>query len=210
MSRLSAAFEPVSDRTLNRILLGLVVAIVIGVPAIALVYVLDRNVDPGPPVAERAITAGEEAVRADPNRLSNRLALAIAYAAADRHADAIVQYEEILKVEPANRAALIGRADVYFIIGDLDAASRDYQALVDAASGDEMANVDAKLETAYYALGSIALKQDRPRDAATMLAKALKINRMDADALNLMGTALLRIGDEVNAVEALRKAYEGR
>jgi tetratricopeptide (TPR) repeat protein len=203
---MTAALGAASDRTLNRILLGLIVTIVIGVPAIVLVYALDRNVDPGPPVSERAITAGEEAVRAEPNKLSNRLGLAIAYAAADRHADAILQYGEILGVEPANRAALVGRADVYVAIGDLDAARRDYEALIDAASGGEMANVDPKLETAYYALGSIALEQDRPRDAATMLAKALKINRMDADALNLMGTALLGIGDEVNAVEALRQA----
>lgn len=204
--RLTTALSAVSDRTLNRILLGLVAALVIGLPTIAVIYFLDRNVDPGPPVAERAIAAGEEAVRNEPNKLSSRLALAIAYTAADRHADAIVQFNEILKVDPTNRAAIIGRADAYLVLGDLDAAARDYQALIAAASGDEMANVDAKLETAYYSLGSIALQQDRPGDAATMLAKALQINRMDADALNLMGTALLRIDDASNAVAALRRA----
>jgi tetratricopeptide (TPR) repeat protein len=204
--RLTTALGAVSDRTLNRILLGLVAALVIGLPTIALVYVLDRNVDPGAPITERTIAAGEAAVRNEPNKLSNRLGLAIAYAAADRHADAIVQYNEILRVEPTNRAALLGRADSYAATDDLGSAARDYQALVDAASTDEMANVDPKLETAYYALGSIALEQDRPRDAATMLAKALRINRMDADALNLMGTALLRIDDAPNAVETLRRA----
>jgi len=200
------ALGAVSDRTLNRAIIGLGLTLVIGLPAIGLVYFLDRNVDPGLPIAERAIAAGEEAVRNEPNKLSNRLGLALAYAAADRQTDAIAQFTEILRAEPANRAALLGRGDAYVATGDLDAAARDYQALIDAAGSEEMANVDPRLEAAYYSLGSIALKQDRPRDAATMLAKALLINRTDADAFNLMGTALLGIGDTTNAVDALCRA----
>jgi tetratricopeptide (TPR) repeat protein len=203
---MTAALDAASDRTLNRILLGLIVAIVIGIPAIALVYVLDRNVDPGPPVAERAITAGEEAVRNEPNKLSNRLGLAMAYAAADRPADAIAQFTEILKVEPVHRAALLGRADAYLTTGDLDAAAGDFQSLVDATAGGEMATVDPQREAAFYGLGSIALSQGRPEDAVTALTEALKINRTDADALNLLGTALLQTGDTENAIKALRAA----
>jgi tetratricopeptide (TPR) repeat protein len=203
---MTAALGAASDRTLNRILLGLIVTIVIGVPAIALVYVLDRNVDPGPPVAERAITAGEEAVRAEPNKLSNRYGLAIAYVAADRQADAITQFSEILKVEPVHRGALLGRADAYVTLGDLDAAARDFQALVGATEGGEMAMVDPQREAAFYGLGSIALSQARPADAVIALTEAVKINRTDADALNLLGTALLQTGDAESAIKALRAA----
>jgi tetratricopeptide (TPR) repeat protein len=203
---MTAALGAASDRTLNRILLGLIVAIVIGVPAIALVYVLDRNVDPGPPVAERAIAAGEEAVRNDPNRLSNRYGLAMAYVAADRQADAITQFSEILKVEPVHRGALLGRADAYATLGDLAAAARDFQALVDATAGGEMAMVDPQREAAFYGLGSIALSQARPADAVIALTEAVKINRTDADALNLLGAALLQTGDTENAIKALRAA----
>ena len=206
MSRMTAALGAASDRTLNRILLGLILAIVIGVPSIALVYVLDRHVEPGPPVSERAITAGEEAVRAEPNKLSNRLGLAMAYSAADRQVDAIAQFTEILTVEPAHRAALLGRADAYFALGDLDAAAVDFQALIDATAGGEMAMVDPQRESAFYGLGSIALAQERPRDAAELLANALLINRTDADALNLLGAALVQIGDTENAIKALRAA----
>ena len=206
MSRMTAALGAASDRTLNRILLGLIVAIVIGVPAIALVYVLDRNVDPGPPVAERAITAGEEAVRNEPNRLSNRFGLAMAYVAADRQADAIAQFTEILKVEPVHRGALLGRADAFVTLGDLDAAARDFQALVDATAGGEMEMVDPQREAAFYGLGSIALSQARPADAVIALTEAVKINRTDADALNLLGAARLQTGDTENAIKALRAA----
>lgn len=206
MSRMSAAFDAASDRTLNRILLGLVVAIVIGVPAIALVYVVDRNVDPGPPVAERAIAAAEEAVRSDPNRLSNRYGLAMAYVAADRQGDAITQFGEILKVEPTHRGALLGRADAYVTLGNLDNAVRDFQALVEATDGGEMAMIDPQREAAFYGLGSIALSQARPADAVAALTEAVKINRTDADALHLLGTALLQTGDTESAIKALRAA----
>ena len=206
VSRMTAAFNAASDRTLNRILLGLILAIVIGVPAIALVYVLDRNVDPGPTVAERAIAAGEEAVRNDPNRLSNRFGLAMAYVAGERQADAIAQFTEILKVEPVHRGALLGRADAYVALGNLDAADIDVQALVDATAGGEMSMVDPQREAAFYGLGSIALTEGRPADAVSALTEALKINRTDADALNLLGAALLQTGDAENAIKALRAA----
>lgn len=206
LMRMPAAFGAVSDRTLNRTIIALTLLLVVGLPTTALLYVLDRHVDPGPPIAERQITAGEAAVRAEPNKLSNRLGLALAYAAADRQADAIAQFTEILKAEPTYRAALLGRGDAYFATADLDAAARDYQALVDATDGEEMTAVDPQREAALYGLGSIALKQDRPGDAASYLAKALLINRTDADAFNLMGTALLRIGDATSAIEALRSA----
>ncbi len=200
------ALGAVSDRTLNRTIIGLGLILVIGLPAVGLYYVLDRHVEPGLPIAERAIAAGEAAVRNEPNKLSNRLGLALAYTKAGRSTDAIAQYTEILRVEPTNGAALLGRGDAYVVTGDLDAAVRDYQALIDAAGSQEMANADPRLEAAYYGLGSIALQQNQPRDAATMLARALKINRTDADALNLMGTALLGIGDTTNAVDVLRRA----
>ncbi|MGE5156487.1 MAG: tetratricopeptide repeat protein [Betaproteobacteria bacterium] len=200
------ALGAVSDRTLNRAIIGLGLALVIGLPTVGLLYVVDRNVDPGPPMTQRAVDAAEAAIRKEPNNLSNRLRLAEAYVAADRRADAIAQYTEILRVEPTNGAALIGRGETYMAMGDLTSAARDYQALIDEATGEEMANVDPRLETAYYALGSIALKQGRPADATTMLAKALRINRTDADALTLMGTALLATGDANNAVDVLRRA----
>lgn len=196
----------VSDRTLNRTIVAVGLLLVIGLPTVGLLYVFDRHVDPGPSIAERQIAAGEAAVRAEPNKLSNRLGLALAYAAADRQTDAIAQFTEILQAEPTYRAALLGRGDAFLATANVDAAAHDYQAVVDATADEEMTAVDPQREAALYGLGSIALTQDRPDDAATFLAKALLINRTDADAFNLMGTALLRIGDTTSAIEALRSA----
>lgn len=196
----------VSNRTLNRLIAGLIALIAIGLPAIAITYYADRHVDAGLSMAQRAVSAAEESVRSDPNRLSNRVALAAAYARADRARDAVTQYDLVLASEPQNRTALIGRGDAHRALNELDAATSDYQAFVDLAGDEEMARVDRLLEAAYFGLAVIAFEQDRPRDAATNLADALIIDRTDADALDLMGRALIRINDLPAAVDALRDA----
>jgi len=195
-----------SDRTLNRLIVGAILIIVIGIPVIAAIYFFDRHVDAGPSLVERQFSAAEEAVRKEPNKVSARLTLAATYMTAKRYPDAIVQFTEILKVEPTHRAALLGRGYAELASGDLVAARADYEKMVDTAKGGEMAVQDPQLEAAYYGLGEIALKQDRPKDAQTLLESAIRINRTDADALNLLGTAYLRNGDAKTAVQALKAA----
>jgi tetratricopeptide (TPR) repeat protein len=195
-----------SDRTLNRLIAGLIALLALGLPAIGVIYYLDRHVDAGPSITGRAVIAAEEAVRENPNHLGIRVVLAQAYAADSRPADAIAQYTIVLGAEPTNTTALLGRGDLERHMGQLDAAAADYQALVDAVKDTEMASVDRSLQSAYYGLGVIALAQDRPGDAATQLANSLRIDRTDADALDLMGQALIAIGDYETAVEALRDA----
>ena len=73
-----------SDRTLNRLIVGVIVALVIVVPLIGIIYFFDRNVDPGPSMAQRSITSAEEAVRKEPNNVGARMALATSYVAAQR------------------------------------------------------------------------------------------------------------------------------
>ncbi|HLB44218.1 MAG TPA: tetratricopeptide repeat protein [Candidatus Limnocylindrales bacterium] len=204
--RLPGASGAISDHSLNRLIGILIAVIAIGLPAIGLVYYADRHVDGGGSIVERTIAAAEEAVRAEPNRLSVRLALASAYAAAERHADAATQFGVVIDAEPNNQAARLGRGDALRALGQLDAAALDYQAIVDIVSDTDAEVVSRRLEAAYYGLAVIALEQNRPRDAATQLANALNIDRTDADALNLMGTALIAIGDLPNAVDALRDA----
>jgi len=195
-----------SDRTLNR-LIGILIAIIaIGLPTIGVVYYLDRHVDAGPSITGRAVINAEEAVRQSPNELAVRVVLAQAYAADNRPVDAIAQYTVVLGAEPTNATALLGRGDLERQVGQLAAAAADYQALIDVAKDAEMASVDRSLQSAYYGLGVIALTQGRPSEAATHLANSLRIDRTDADALDLMGQALIAIGDYETAVEALRDA----
>jgi tetratricopeptide (TPR) repeat protein len=195
-----------SGKTLNRLIAGLAALILLGVPTIAVVYYFDRHVDAGPSLADRQLATAEEAVRAEPNLISARLALALAYATSERRDEAIEQYGIVISAEPGNRIALLGRGDALRSSGDLDGAARDYQALVDIAGQGELAGTDRLLEAAYYGLGVIAREQGRPQDAATNLANALLINKTDADALDLLGQVLVELGDYPAAVDALEDA----
>jgi tetratricopeptide (TPR) repeat protein len=194
------------DRTLNRLIVGAILVLAIGIPLIAVIYLMDQFRDPGPSIVDRSITAGEEAVRRDPNKIGTRIQLAAAYLAAERYGDAIVQYDEVLKVQTDNREALMGRGLASVWVEDLGAAATDFQKVVDLSKDGEMANTDPVLQAAYYQLGSIALKRGQPTEALNPLAKAIGINRTDADALNLYATALIQTGDPTTAVTALRKA----
>ncbi|MEO8625422.1 MAG: tetratricopeptide repeat protein [Candidatus Limnocylindrales bacterium] len=195
-----------TDRTLNRLIGGLIAVIGVGLPLMGVIYYMDRHVDAGPSIAGRAVIAAEEAVRQNPNQLSIRVVLAQAYSADSRPVDAIGQYTIVLGAEPTNATALLGRAELYRQTGQFDQAATDYQALIDVAKGGEMANVDRSLESAYYGLGAVLFAQNKPSEAATQLANALKIDGTDADALDLMGQSLIAIADYPTAVQALRDA----
>lgn len=195
-----------SDRTTTRLIIAAGLVLLIGIPLIALIYVQDQYRPAGPALIDREIQAAEDAVKADPNLLTARLALAQLYTKSGRLADAVKQYDQILIVSPDAGSALLGRATANVALEALDAAAVDFQKVVDLARGGEMAGADRQLESAYYGLGVIALRQDRPEDAVVHLADAVSINRTDADALLLLGTALLEAGDPERAVTATEKA----
>jgi tetratricopeptide (TPR) repeat protein len=155
---------------------------------------------------ERDIAVAEEAVTRDPTLLTARLALAQAYARNARFDDAIEQYDEILRVAPDAGSGLLGRGSARIALEQLDAAAADFGRIVELAERGEMAQVDPQLEAAYYGLGVIALRQERPQDAVQHLANAVEIKRTDADALHLLGTALLQVGEPQRAVTATRHA----
>jgi len=191
---------------MNRLIVGSVLVLAIGIPLLGVLYVLDQYRTPGPSLIDRDIQVAEQAVTENPNLLTARLALAQSYSKNGRFADAIAQYDEILAASPDAGVALLGRGSAEISLDRLDAATADFQKIVDAAKGGEMANVDPQLESAYYSLGVIALKQGQPKEAVVQLASAIQIKRTDADALNLLGTALLQAGEPSRAVTATRQA----
>lgn len=191
---------------MNRLIVGSILVLVIGIPLIGVLYFFDQYRSPGPSLVDRDIQVAEQAVTENPNLLTARLALAQAYAKNGRFADAIAQYDQILSVSPDAGTALLGRGTAAIALDRLDAAAADFQRVVDLAKGGEMANVDPQLESAYYSLGVIALKKGQPQEAVVQLANAIQIKRTDADALNLLGTALLQAGEPQRAVTATRQA----
>jgi len=201
------------DRTLNRLIGGAILVLLIGIPLVVAIYVMDRYVDPGQPFVDRQVTTLEEAVRRSPNQMSARLQLAGAYRAAERYDDAIAQFTEVLNATTGNdqaigyvKTASLGRADALRMKGDVAGATKDYQAVIDIMKDAEFAGADTELQTAYYNIGAIDLEGGKAADAIAALTAALKISPTDSDSLNLLGAAYLREGDGQQAVDALRKA----
>jgi tetratricopeptide (TPR) repeat protein len=203
---LSRTLKGLSNREMNRLIVGSILVLAIGIPLIGVLYFFDQYRSPGPSLVDRDIQVAEDAVTKNPNLLTARLALAQSYAKAGRFADAVAQYDQILSVSPDAAAALLGRGSAAIALARLDAAAADFQKVVDAAKGGEMANVDPQLESAYYSLGLILLKKGQPKEAVIQLASAIQIKQTDADALNLLGTALLQAGEPQRAVTATRQA----
>jgi tetratricopeptide (TPR) repeat protein len=194
------------DSQLNRLIKRLALILVAGTVVFTGFYILDRWRPASTPIIDRQLATVEQQVRDKPDDIAARGTLADLYVKKGRFEDAIVQYDAILATGKADELAKFGRAAAYLGLGRLDEAAADYQAVVDIAKGGEMANVDPTLQAAYYNLGSIAMRQGRPADAIPFLQKALAIDRSDADALYLIGTAYVATGDTEKAETVLRAA----
>jgi tetratricopeptide (TPR) repeat protein len=194
------------DRQLNRLIKRVLLLLVLGTIAFVAFYALDRWRPATTPIVDQRLAALEQAVRDRPDDIASRGQLADTYVAKGRYEEAVTQYSLILETGKADELSQYGRAGAYMGLGNLDAAGKDYQAVVDIASGGEMANVDPMLQAAYYSLGSIAMQQGSSGEAITQLEKALAIKRSDADALYLIGTAYAAAGETDKAETALRGA----
>lgn len=195
-----------SDRQLDRLIkrVGLL-ALVVLIGFVAF-YVFDRYRLPQAPIVDREVASLESAVQANPSDIASRGRLADLYVAKGRYQDAITQYDQILKANQDTVQAHFGRGEALRLSGQLDAAAKDYQAVVDALKDTDQGTVDKTLEAAYLGLGTISIDQGRPTDAIDQLQKALAISPADADALNLLGSAYVKTGDTAKAIDALNKA----
>ncbi|NMM22443.1 MAG: tetratricopeptide repeat protein [Phycicoccus sp.] len=185
-----------------------VLVLVIGVLAFAGIYYQDQHVDAGASMIDQQTQAAEQAVKKTPNNIGARLELAAAYQLENRMDDALKQYDEVLKADGNHRAALLGRGSVLTAKGDLKGADAAYRKIVGSAGKGEFAGQDTQLAEAYYALGQIALKQGRAKEAVTRVEAAVKIDPGDADAWYLLGTANLKAGAPERAAEAFRTALK--
>ena len=197
-----------SDRTLSRLLWVGLLTLAIGLPTFGVIYYRDQHVVKGVSLVERQVQSAEQVVRKAPGNIVNRIALAAAYRSANRFDQALEQYDEVLKANGKHRAALLGRGDVLVAKGDLTAAATSYQKIVGKDAKGEFAANDPQLGLAYYALGEIALKQGRAKEAVTRVESAVKIDPGDADAWYLLGPANLKAGAPEKAVEAFQSALK--
>lgn len=196
----------ISDRALRRMVRWGAVALAILLVAFTVVYALGQRVDHGPTLTDRQVAAAEDAVRAAPQNVQNRLLLASAYQQAGRVDDAVAQLDEVLKAVPANNTALLALGQLKLKQGDLDGATALLTKITKAAATAEFANVDPQREAAHYWLATIAQQRKDYDAAVTEATAALAIDSSDADAWYLLGTAQSAKGQDKVAVESLKRS----
>jgi Tfp pilus assembly protein PilF len=195
-----------SDRTLKRFVKWGSAALVLLVVVFSVVYYLGQHVNAGPSLADRAVTTAEAAVKAQPNNIAVRLALAQAYLQDKRTDQALSQFNQVLKAVPNNVASLQGRATIYLKQGKLDAARADFQAIITLAAKGEFAGADPVVEAAHYFLAVIASDKKDFVTAAGQLKAALSMDSTDSDAWYLTGQVALKQSAPKSAVVAFTKA----
>jgi tetratricopeptide (TPR) repeat protein len=194
------------SRTLVRVLWVLGIVTIALIVVFGVVYYFGQHADSGPSLADRDVTAAEQAVRNDQNNVGARLALAAAYLQAQRTEEALAQYVEITKAEPDNRTALLGSGTIRFENQDFTGAKADFQHIVDVSGDAEFSAADPQLERAMYYLGDSNLRLGDLPGAVKALESALAIDKTDADAWFWLGGAQVRAGDYQAASDSYQKA----
>ncbi len=205
MSRVTS-LTSMPEKELNRWIKRIALVFVVLLVAFVAFYAVDRFRMPQAQLADKTLTALEDAVRANPADTVSRGKLADTYYAKKRFADAITQYTALIDVKADVELASLGRAKCYVQLKQYDLAKPDFLAVIAIATTGEMANVDPILEEAYYNLGTIELAKGNPQGAIEPLQRALAITRTDADALNALGEAYVAADKADLAIEQLRKA----
>lgn len=205
MSRVTS-LTSMPEAQLNRLIKRLALLLLIGIVAFFAFYAVDRFRAPTAALVDRELATLEEAVRTDPADAMARGQLADLYYAKQRFEEAIVQYTALIDANKEVQLASLGRARSYERTAQYDLAIPDYEKVVEIALTGEMAGVDPMLAAAYYGLGTVALAQDRPKDAIDQLTKALAIQRADADILYAISTAYLQTDQPDLAIERLTLA----
>jgi tetratricopeptide (TPR) repeat protein len=196
----------VQERFLNRLMALSAVLLVVAVAGFVIYYNLDRQSGESPVTLADDIVRIEEEVRADPENLAARLALAGLYYADGRYVESTEQYEAALTIDDESLMAMVGLGRSLLEVGDQARAIESFQRVVDAAAE---ADIPGDLvETAHYYMGSVYLDQGQLDDAIVQLENAVAIDRADADGWYLLGVAYLESGNLEGAIMALTRAAE--
>jgi tetratricopeptide (TPR) repeat protein len=142
-----------------------------------------------------------EALRADPALAAAHVARGTLLAGSkETRGEARVELELALKGKPDSGPALAA-------LGQLKLGEGEYAAAVEKLEAALRQGEDVSVR---LALGNARLQQQRPAEAAEHLRRAVELEPKNADALSLLGQALLGAGQLEDAERALRAAAQLR
>lgn len=207
------------DKTFSRIVATLIGMLVLSVVGFGAYYYVDRYHTTAAPMVDREIAQAEQMVRNDPSNPATRIGLAGLYMRKGDHAGAIAQYNEALKIDDANQAALSGLGLAFFRSGKLDESAAAFERLVDLTKDSVPLQRTPAMAAVRYYLGQIYVAKGDLARAEEELRLSLSIRRTDADALIALASVVTQQGRPAEAIEIYRyalllvptfaEAYEG-
>lgn len=201
MARLVTFLREAMRRKSVVVLGGLALAVVVLASAQAL-----RPQGPAFSGFDRAIVDLEERVRANPQDVEARLAVALAYGERGLNARAAEQFEEVLVLDKDNQIALVGLGKVKFELKDYQGAERPLKRVIELNETSERRLAIDQLQEAQHYLARIYVEL-RQYDAAAVAARdALKMNGSDADTWRVLGDIEQKRGDYAAAEQAYMSA----
>lgn len=147
--------------------------------------------------------AARRLIRRAPARVEGHLALAYVHLQAAEYGEAEVLYSEVLKVDPANTIALNNLGNVRYMDRDLDAAARQFEAVLEVEAPSSRAQ-----SIALANLGELLQLQGAYRDAEALYLEAR--DTAPDGAWSYMGLASLYdvTGRYDEAIEAMILGWE--
>ena len=196
---------------MNSHVLGIAVKIVGLLVVVALVYLgytvfsTQRGVEKNS-VTGRAIESLVAQVKKSPKDAGARILLAQALASDGRLDDSVEQFQNALKIEEDNAAALEGLGLIAMRREEWRTAEGYWQRLVDNLKSGQFASQDQRLERAYYYRGVTLLSLKDYEDAVLYLKEALRMKRDDADTHYALSVAYRELGSDSNQRKELETA----
>jgi len=192
---------------LDRLITLMVYAVFVVLAVFSAYYFWDRYVHPGDMSAvELGITHLEQVVQDNPDDPSARLSLIQYYIDNQDYEEAIQQSQQVLSAYPENPGALLLLGIAYTKTGNYQDAIDALEHFATLRRSEEEILLDKVLETSLYYIGQNYLAISQPQKAITALTEALEIDRTDADAMYLLGTAYAQTGDHQHAVDVYMDA----
>ncbi len=164
------------------------------------------------------------------SKVTKQLELAVKYLAESKFEEAILAYQEVIKIDPKNVVAYKGLAVAYSLHGKLGEAKGALQdglekvadpkvlklalagVFIDLGSVEqaeavyqEIINQDDKYFPAYQAYARFLIAQDKEKEAVALLEKALKLDKANHRLSILLAEAYREAGEEEKALAVLKE-----
>ena len=187
--------DSLPEALINRALKGAIALSALSLLGFGAFYYIDRYHPAAAQVEDQLLRQLEAQVIQDPQNPGARVRVAWAYLDQKMVEQALIQFDEALKLREDYQAALIGKGTAYVRKGSLNAALPPLERVAELNQENFFRKTLRELQPVYYHLGTIYAAQGRGEKAIGAFKEALEIDRVDADSLYGLAMVYLAQGD---------------